>query len=187
MNDEMKKLSDALWNEIVEAKFKWKLFEQLFAHSDARSSMLFSAANHFFVVLHNLLPESVAIAIARLVDTKHKVSLTRLVSFAENRVNHAIYETAVSSMEEVKQLSRPIVDRRHGIYAHRSLLTLESDPPPKIGEVTRLNVSRVLNKMGDLLNLVGGGLGLPKYPPEVVFATDGETLVRVIEKGKQTP
>jgi hypothetical protein len=132
----------------------WKIYRQLFAHSEQRISLLNETGPMVFYVFQHLLLDEVTLSICRLTDPattgkRENHSLERLVVGVQEK---ELSEKLEPILKAVRDLAQPFRDRRNRAIAHSDLetkLKLETNPLPGI---SREMVEKTLEQIRALMN-----------------------------------
>ncbi len=144
-------------NDVSHLHMYWKIYRQLYAHSDQRIALLNETGSMVFYVLQHLLLDEVTLAICRLTDpamTKKKEnhSLWRLVAGVQD---NELSKKLQVILEEIQELAKPFRERRNRAIAHSDLetkLKLDANPLPGI---SREMVEKVLESIRAFMNTYG--------------------------------
>lgn len=141
-------------NDVSHLHMYWKIYHQLYAHSEQRIALLNETGPMVFYVLQHLLLDEVTLAICRLTDPavtgkKENHSLGRLAAGVQEK---ELSEKLQAAMKKVQELAKPFRDRRNRAIAHSDLetkLRLETNPLPGI---SREMVENTLEQIRGLMN-----------------------------------
>ncbi|MBU6509764.1 MAG: hypothetical protein KGQ73_06225 [Gammaproteobacteria bacterium] len=143
----------SIGNDVSQLHMYWKIYHQLYAHSEQRIALLNETGPMVFYVLQHLLLDEVTLAICRLTDPamtgkKANHSLERLVAGEDKDLSNKLQ----SIMTKVQYFAKPFRDRRNQAIAHSDLerkQRLETDPLPGI---SREMVEKTLEQIRVLMN-----------------------------------
>src|SRR5574337_1133258 len=112
MGTDLGTLYNVLTNEVAWVHAKWTQYQQLYAHSPERITLLNETAGHFFGIIQDALFEDVILHLARLTDPpqsmrKHNLTLCRLpplISHTQLRAGVTdLVKTAQAACESVRE------------------------------------------------------------------------------------
>lgn len=141
-------------NDVSHLHMYWKIYRQLYAHSEHRIALLNETGSMVFYVLQHLLLDEVTLSICRLTDTamtgkRENHSLERLVAGVQE---NELAEKLRAILKAVQELAKPFRERRNRAIAHGDLETkrrLETNPLPGI---SREMVEKTLEQIRALMN-----------------------------------
>lgn len=194
----IKEVFEQLKNEITSLHARWKIYRQLFAHSDERIRLLNRTASTFFLFIHEVLIDYVQLSIGKLTDSSRtgknrNLSLYRL----HEQVHELGHENLSSKLNDIlidlcgdhnsKKFGKCeiIRTRRNKRIAHFDLnaaIPHGSDPLPG---VSRQMIEDVLVLLRQYMNTIESYYCQHehRYHDPIIGPYDTEALVAVLEDG----
>lgn len=187
-----------LKNEITSLHARWKIYRQLFAHSDDRIRLLNRSAPTFFLLIHGVLIDEIQLSIGKLTDPagiykNENLSLKKLheqvQKLGKDRLSSKLNDILVDLCGEHKQnipgKCDTIRTRRNKRIAHFDLNTsiqLSTDPLPG---VSRQMIEDVLASLRKYMNTIEGYYCQSeyRYHDPIIGPYDAEALVALLEYG----
>jgi hypothetical protein len=194
----IKEVFGQLKSEITSLHARWKIYRQLFAHSDERSRLLNKTAPTFFFFIHEVLIDHIQLSIGKLTDSAHtgdkeNLSLHRLHEQVEklddadlsSKLKEILVDLCGQRSPKKSGKCEIIRTRRNKRIAHFDLNTSiqhGSDPLPG---VSRQMIEDVLALLRQYMNTIQGHYcnNAYLYNGPAVAPHDTETLVALLEDG----
>ncbi len=201
MNDvpeSIKVVFDQLKNEITSLHARWKIYRQLFAHSDARVRLLNSCASTFFFFIHGVLIDEIQLSLGKLIDRatiggNENLSLLRLQEQVEKLGDQGLSSKLSEILVELcgvpNSSDKPgkcgaIRTHRNKRIAHLDNASIQPGADPLPG-VSRQMIEDVLVLMRKYMNTIEGYYCQSeyRYHDPIIGPYDGEALVALLEDG----
>jgi HEPN superfamily AbiU2-like protein len=184
----LQKLWDALRPEVLLLHERWLIYRQLFADSQHRVDLLNDSASTFFLVVEDVLFESIQLGFARLGDpaqsgTGRNLTLESLLNEVKKRPQDAAllakltvllhkYRTECSKLKRIRNKKLAHLDRQ--TILGRKRLTNPS----------RNEIEHALTTLRDFVNSFDLYFGIPEMAYEkMILRDDGNALVHVLKQG----
>lgn len=185
MPDGVKRVYDALSQQVASAHATWKLFTQLFCHSEARVALLNRMLPDFSKIVFHALRNSVVMSLCRLTDPpktrrKKNLCIRRLAScLGETSFKSRIPER-IKNAEDSCRAFRSWRNKRLGHTDWEEKAHFVREPLPNI---TTKQFDDSLSCMAEVLNTVMGHFGGGTTPFDMVMLEgDGDWLAACLEK-----
>jgi hypothetical protein len=197
--DSIKEVFEQLKSEITSLHARWKIYRQLFGHSDERIGLLNRCAPTFFFFIHGVLIDEIQLSIGKLTDRartgkNENLSFKKLheqiEELGDEVLSSTLSEILIDLCGEPNNPDKPgrcevIRNRRHKRIAHFDLKTLiqpDTDPLPG---VSRQMIEDVLALVRKYMNTIEGYYCQSeyRYHDPIIGPYDGEALVAVLEDG----
>src|SRR5262245_42449138 len=158
MGTDLGTLYNTLTNEVAWVHAKWTQYQQLYARSPERITLLNEVAGHFFGIMQDALLEDIILHLARLTDPpqsmgKDNLTLRRLPALISNAQLAAEVQDLVEAAQAACESARAWRNRR---LAHRDLglaLATATEPLPGISYAA---IKTALASMAAVLNCLEG-------------------------------
>jgi hypothetical protein len=195
--DPLKELFEKLKSEITSLHARWKIYRQLFAHSDERIRLLNRSASRFFLFIHEVLIDHVQLSIGKLTDRactgrKENLSIYRLHEQVEqlddadlsSKLKEILVDLCGQRSPKKSGKCEIIRTRRNKRIAHFDLNTSiqhGSDPLPG---VSRQMIEDVLVLLRQYMNTIEGYYCQREHRyHDPIIGPDTEALVAVLKDG----
>lgn len=145
MSEEIMDTLEGLKQDVLWVSLIWRRFNQLYAHSDARSKILSNAAGGFFGMLQRMIVDASIITLSRLTDPpanryQENLTLQRLLYMVKEDDSKELDEKVSRLFEELENLMEPLRLHRSKRIAHRDFGVALQDyklPPAIKGDIDR--------------------------------------------------
>lgn len=144
----------AIFNEMVLLRLHWKMFREIFGHSEERNELL-NSASPIFGPIGDCLRDNVVLSIARLFDRaqvgrKETVSLRAAVqdlSLPQADANQLLEELAV-----LKASCDYIIQLRHKVIAHNDKSFLSGED--SLQTPSRRDIEETIHRLGEFVRML---------------------------------
>lgn len=196
--DSIKHIFAQLKNEITSLHARWKIYSQLFAHSEERTKLLNRSAPTFFVFIHEVLIDHIQLAIGKLTDDpgtgdKQNLSLRML----DEHVKELKIDSLSAKLKDIRVdlfgadpptnslKCEAIRKHRNKRIAHFDYNTAISDAIETLPGVSRQMIEDVLFLMRNYMNTIEGYFCQSTYLYEdpMIGPYDTEALISILEDG----
>ena len=202
MNDVPESIRDIfnkLRNEVTSLHARWKIYRQIFAHSDKRIALLNKCAPTFFFVIHGVFIDEIQLSLSRLTDSARTgkyehLSLAQLQERVKSLGHDGLSSTLSDILVEIYGIrnSQDKPGKRKAIWtprckrlAHFDLDTsLNPDVDPLPG-VSRQMIEDMLALVRKYMNTIEGYYCQSQYlyHDPIIGPHDGEALVAILKWG----
>ncbi len=182
---------DKLDQEIIWLHAKYRIFFQLFAHSEERIRFLSEKAPGFFRVTQDVLLHDIILSLSRLTDPpitrgKENLSIRTLNKFAKRLDDCTFYSDISSRVEDIVALCKPFRTWRNKRIAHTDLPTVLKYNPDPLPGISRKMIENVLRRLRELFNYIIGHFEDSETAYEhVIYQGDGDTIVFLLERADE--
>jgi len=187
----LKRVYDALWQEVASAHASWKLFTQLFSHSQERVDLLNAMLPDFSFTVFHALRDSVMVSLCRLTDPpemagRKNLCLRRLTLHLKASRFKLLMREIEARTGEAEEYCRPFRKWRNRELAHTDWAEKARYSRQPLPDISKEQFDKALRMTADLLNRVLGYFEDSETDFRgVLFRGDGETLVRYLEEVKE--
>jgi AbiU2 len=163
MGEDLGQIYDALWQQVAWLHRKWSEYVVLFGTKESRVVLLNEAAPTFARIVQDSLWEDLLLHVARLTDPpksagKRNLSIQTLAAL----ICHTETNAAITSLTNEALLASEFCrDWRNRHIAHRDLTLALGQGAEPLKSASRLNFSRALKAIADVLNAVAKQYRVP--------------------------
>lgn len=193
MNDNSKRIFDALKYEVTDLHLRWKIYRQLYATSEEAIALLNASGSNVFYLMQFLLLDDCSLRLSKLTDPAaqgkfENLSVQQLLECLEAEDRNFPSPRARELMKELSTRCEKFRALRNKRIAHADFnhaLKVAESPLPGI---SREDVENALKALRDLLNFVEHFYTNSQtlYSELIVpYDSDGNKLLSVLQAGRE--
>lgn len=188
MPPDLKQTFDKLKHEVVRLHARWKIYRQLFGHSQKRVDLLNECASFCFFVMDNVLFADVQLGLSKLTDPAKKgghetLSLEQLLLGVQKMKDYALASSLRQTLGKPRDTCKDVRRRRNKRLAHLDLDTAPHVATPLRG-ISRQLIEDALALVRQFMNEVEAHYCQAPTSYQHVLATgDREVLIALLKSG----
>lgn len=178
-----------LKTEIIWLHGRWKIYRQLFAHSEDRIHLLNECAPVFFYIMQDDLVSDVQVTLCKLTDPARKgkfdnLSLDQLQTRVEAQGEHQLAATLRNLLDDLHAKCQPFRRHRNKRLSHLDLSTVMQSSSSSLPDISRRMIEDALEVVRNYMNVIEMHYDQFATGYQHFFmVSDGDALVSMLKYG----
>lgn len=190
MAGDVKKLYDEIYQLVCNLHVKWKIYLQLYAHSEERVNFLNRCAPLFFGLFQIILWDGILLSLCKLTDPSksnkgENLSISRLQESLKKEIDNDTLTVLCKIHSKLKKISEKyFLPHRNKRIAHLDLRVSFNEEAQLLPGISREMIEKTIAFIHNYLNTIEiyYDLGEASYK-DIIVDNDAEDLIFLLEKG----